>query len=91
MKAVMPQVWMPGDTRDAVMALHGRLLGYSRQRLVWLFGFQPGTLIARAFDVSAAHALWVLSVRTGTVIETYEGPWEVKPPSRFVSILEAAL
>ncbi len=86
----MPMVALEED-RERVMALHGALLGFSRARAVWRFGFQPGTLIAEAFHVFTITPMWALSFHNGHVIETYFGNWNALLPSRFVHILEADL
>jgi hypothetical protein len=87
----MPLVALEGDTPDRVMAVNGALLGFSRARAVWCFGFKPGTLLAGSFHVFTVRPLRALAFHDGHVIETYFGPWDAQLPSRFVNILEAVL
>jgi len=90
MTTAMPQVFLDNDP-DRAMSVHGLLMGFSRQRAVWRFGFPPGSLMANAFGVSALAPLWALTIHRGTVIETYTGPWAGDPPSPFKNVLVAKL
>jgi hypothetical protein len=89
MKTRMPSVALEGD--NGAQAAHGALMGFSRQRAVWCFGFTPGGDLGVAFGVVALRPLWALTIHNGTVLETYLGPWGAPPPSRFRNILEADL
>jgi len=86
----MPSVWLEVD-HERDMAAHGLLVGFSRARAVWRFGFPAGSALARAFGIEAAAPRFVLTLHNGSVIETFDGAWGADPPSRMKNILEASL
>jgi hypothetical protein len=93
----MPAVFLASDP-CTVQARHGVFvaatlnpIGRGRVvRTLWRFGFEPGSDLARAFFVSSAQALWVLSFHTGTVIRTclggYGAPEDAGIPSVFCRV-----
>lgn len=91
LKSVMPQVHLEDDAPNSIMSSYGFLLGFSRQRAVWRFGFAPGSQLSLRCQVCTLHPLWALSLHNGTVIETFIGLWTDSPPSRFQNILGASL
>jgi hypothetical protein len=88
---VMPRVALEGDSPACVMSKYGALIGISRARAVWRFGFMPGSLLALAAGVSTIQPMWVLAFHDGHVIETYFSTWDPQLPGRFQRILKAAL
>lgn len=92
MTAVMPQVHVPGDAPGWPMRLYGELMGFSRRRAVWRYGFRPESLIAMAFGISTEFPVWALAFLGGTVIETWEAPgWGALPPAKFQTIIGGTL
>jgi hypothetical protein len=89
--AAMPHVVIEEDTPDGAMSLHGIILGFSRVRAVWRFGFEPDSMLARAFRVDTALPTWVLANHRGTVYEVFRGAWDAMLPAKFQSILRVKL
>ena len=89
MEAVMPKVFVEGDPFPLrPMANHGVLVGFSVARTLWRFGFEPGSDIARAFEVWTVSPLWVLCLPNGRPLQTAVLRWVDQPPSRFLHVLE---
>ena len=87
----MPLVSLEDDSPQHAMANCGTLLGFSRARAVWRFGFIPGTLMALAFHVATVRPMWVLAFHDGHPIETFAGAWDIRLPIKFRNTLEARL
>lgn len=90
-RATVPLVVVPGDSPNKVMARTPELMGLSLRRVAWRFGFQPGRVLAQSTGIACPHALWVMAVYSGTVIELVELPWQLEPPHRFLNCLVAPL
>lgn len=73
------------------MAHTPELLGVSLRRVVWRFGFRPGTVQALATGVWTPVPVWVLAVYSGTVLRLYRGLWVDQPPAQFMNVLVADL
>lgn len=70
-KFTRPNVKVPGD-KDDVQARHAWLIGVTRERCLWRFGFEPGSADAKAFGVSLdAPKIYVLAGVDGKIIETF--------------------
>jgi hypothetical protein len=68
------------------MARSGELVGASRSRAVWRFGFLPGSDAANAYGVSTEEFLWALADRHGKILSTFLG-FAVQLPNRFKRII----
>lgn len=69
MQAIRPFVTVTNDTESRIMARSGEIVGFSKSRVVWRFGFLPGSDSARAFGASTDGFLWVISDYNGKVLE----------------------
>lgn len=86
-----PNIIVSNDSPRRVMAHSPELLGVSLRRVVWRFGFQPGSPQALACGVWTTIPVWVLAVYSGTVLQVYRGSWADQPPAQFTNVLTAAL
>lgn len=91
MRPARPDIVVPNDSPRRVMACSPELLGVSLRRVVWRFGFQPGSPQALACGVWVSVPVWVLAVYSGTVLDTYRGSWMDQPPAQFINVLLAEL
>lgn len=92
MIAVMPRVYLDHDTVGNHQAQLGQLVGFGRQRAVWLFGFPLGSPLALAFGIFNELGLWVLAVHSGTVLSTYHGPYQVDVlPAQYRNVIQHPL
>ncbi len=86
-----PDIVIEGDSPARVMARTPELVGLSLRRVVWRFGFRPGSPIAIAADLWSPLATWALAWPIGTVIRVYRGAWADQPPPTFMNVLGARL
>lgn len=94
MKAIMPSVELEGDNKDIkspyyrIMARYGNLVGWSRSRVVWRFGFLRDSDFHKAFGVYKDVFLWVMSSFCGEhIMETFEG-FACELPDNFKNIID---
>lgn len=90
MRPIMPKVTIQGDRHDCIMARFPRIVGLSKSRIVWLFGFMEGSDIAKLTGVSADAFAFVLTDFRGKILAKYEG-FGASLPKRFVRILNKPL
>ncbi len=86
-----PDIVVPNDSPRRVMACSPELLGVSIRRVVWRFGFQPGSPQSVACGVWTSLPVWVLAMYSGTVLRLYRGSWMDQPPAQFINVLRAEL
>ncbi len=90
-----PSIDVPGDKRDSIhsfnkiMARSPQLMGATKSRRLWRFGFLRGSAMGRAFGVHVENSffIWILASDKGTVIERWEGP-ALNMPRRFRQIID---
>jgi hypothetical protein len=87
----LPDIVIEGDSPSRLMARTPELVGLSRRRVVWRFGFQPGRALAVATGLWTPEPVWVLAVYRGTVILVYRGDWTDQPPAQIMNVLSAPL
>lgn len=91
MKPRCPRVAIPGDRPDGIMARDGHLVGISRARAVWRFGYLSCSAAAVAFGAHTRDGFtWVLATHGGTVLAEYVGN-TMHLPERFRRVIEAPL
>ncbi len=76
MQPQRPNVVVPGDRADKIMARTGWIRGYGKGSIVWQFGFLPDSAQALAYGVSVDEYLWVLANPDGSEKEMGFGPQE---------------
>ncbi len=87
---IKPFVEIPGDTEDRIMARSGELVGLTRTRAVWRFGFLPNSDMAHTFGVSVEQFVWVLGdPRTAKVVATWSG-YGCDLPTIFRRVIDGA-
>ena len=87
MRIKMPSVKVDGDRNDKIMARSGNLVGMTKSRLVWRFGFLPDSDSAKAFGVQVKEFHWVLADKAGNVLTEHYGVGRQLPP-RFWETIE---
>jgi hypothetical protein len=89
-QATKPNVTVPGDSRDRIMARSGELVGRTKTKVVWRFGFLPESDAARAYGVSTSSFLWVKASPNGRAFESYKG-FATDLPQTFQSVIDGEL
>lgn len=77
-----------GDSKDRIMARSGEIVGFSKTRVVWRFGFMPDSDMARAFNASCDSFTWVIAGYNGRIFDTFKG-YGLNLPERFKKIIES--
>ena len=90
MRIKMPSVKIKGDRNDKIMARSGNVVGITKSRVVWRFGFLADSDNAKAFGVNAKEFQWVLTDKSGNVFATHYG-WMNNLPDRFHEVIEGKL
>lgn len=90
MKIKMPSVKIEGDRSDRIMARSGNVVGITKSRVVWRFGFLPNSDNAKAFGVHVKEFQWILTDKSGNVLAKHYG-WKLNLPSRFQDVIEGKL
>lgn len=87
---IKPSVLVQGDRNDRIMSRSGDLVGLSKTRAVWRYGFLPESDAARAYGVSVSAFYWVIAKYNGDVLATFEG-FAIELPARFKEVIESKL
>lgn len=87
MQPIMPSVTVTGDNPERIMARSGKIVGFSKTRVVWQFGFLAESDMARAFGVSTDGFLWILSDYAGKAIVTVGYCYALDLPARMQKII----
>ena len=90
MRIKMPSVKIKGDRHDRVMARSGSVVGITKSRLVWRFGFLPESINAKAFGVQVKEFHWVLTDKAGNTLAEHHG-FGRELPKRFEEVIEGKL
>ena len=91
MRPVSPYVPnIPGDRADLIMWRSGDLLGFSRSRAIWRFGFLHGSPAAQAYGCHTDRFLFVLADYRGRIHKRFYG-FGFELPKGFRRILDAKL
>jgi hypothetical protein len=91
MQFYMPHVKVPNDTKDKIMARSGELVGFSKTRAVWRFGFMDGSEDARVYGSHVPEGYrWALTNVVGKPLEWFDG-YAYELPKRFQKIIKAKL
>lgn len=86
MQPIRPHVTVTNDSENRIMARSGSIVGFSKSRVVWQFGFLPYSDNAEAFGVSTDGFLWIISTYNGKVLDTFQG-YALSLPERFKNII----
>jgi len=94
MEPVRPVVMIDGDRVDNIMGNSGWVVGYSRgfefgHRVVWCFGFLPGTPAAKAYGVSVPQQTWVLAKEDGTTKMSVKASSKNDLPQAYLDVLNS--
>ena len=87
MRIKMPSVKIEGDRSDRIMARSGNIVGLTKSRIVWRFGFLPNSDSAKAFGVQMPGFHWVLTDKAGNILAEHHGFGRELPP-RFWDVIE---
>jgi hypothetical protein len=91
MRPRYPRVQVPGDRHDGIMARDGHLVGVSRTRAVWRFGYLSCSAPAIAFGTDTRDGFkWALTTHQGKVLAEYDGK-PAQLPERFRRVILAQL
>lgn len=93
MKPITPNVTVPGDREDRIMARSGDILGWNLTRVVWRFGFMPDTDLAKVYGchyTGSGIFLFVLTTVDGKILAKHDG-FGGDLPERFNRILETEM
>lgn len=88
MKPVKPIADVPGDDEGRIMGRAGNIIGYSKTRIVWRYGFLKDSPFAKAtgVNVSGNRFRFVLAKPNGDILETFDGV-AINMPKRFKAII----
>lgn len=90
MRIKMPSVKIKGDRSDRIMARSGNIVGLTKSRVVWRFGFLSDSDSAKAFGVHVKDFQWVLTDKAGNVLSEHHG-FGTNLPDRFNEVIEGKL
>ena len=90
MKPMKPSVKIPGDSQDEIMARSGELVGFSKSRFVWRFGFMPDSDSCKAYGVYTLLFHWVIALKNGRVLNYFSG-FACDLPKRYQKIIDKKL
>ena len=88
MQAIKPYVTVTNDSKDRIMSRSGQIVGFTKTRVVWQFGFLPDSDMAKAFNVSVDGFLWVIADYTGKVLELTGYCYALDLPKRYKNIIK---
>jgi hypothetical protein len=77
----MPKYIVRDENR--IMARAGNIVGFSKTRVVWQFGFLPESDMSNAFGVSTDGFLWVIADYSGKVLEMTGYCYALDIPERY--------
>lgn len=87
MRVRMPNIEIKGDRDDKIMARSGNIVGITKSRVVWRFGFLPESDSAKAFGVQVEEFHWVLADKSGKVLANHYG-FGTNLPDRIQNVIE---
>lgn len=87
---IKPSLLIEGDSSNRIMSRSGELIGLSKTRAVWRYGFLPDSDAHKAYGVSTPEFYWAIAKHNGDVLETFTG-YAFQLPDRFKAILNARL
>ena len=90
MRISMPSIKIKGDRNDRIMARSGSVVGITKSRVVWRFGFLSDSDSAKAYGVQVDEFHWVLADKAGNVLAEHYG-FGTNLPDRFKEIIEGKL
>lgn len=90
MQFIIPSVEMGEDREDRIMARSGNLVGVTKSRAVWRFGFLPDSDLAKAFGVHINEFFWILAEKDGKVLASHTG-FGKDLPERFHEVIEGKI
>lgn len=82
----MPVVSMP-DSKDNIMARDGSLVGFTRRKAVWRFGYLPESAHAKAHRIHVTQFMWVMSTWSGKELGRWWG-YALALPPEFKAVLD---
>ena len=88
MRIKMPSMRIKGDRSDKIMARSGNIVGLTKNRVVWRFGFLPNSDSAKAFGVQVTEFHWVLADKAGNILAKHYGFGGTSLPKRFNEVIE---
>ena len=90
MRIQMPVVKIVGDRNDRIMARSGNVVGITKSRVVWRFGFLSDSDSAKAFGVNVNEFFWILADKDGKALASHTG-FGRELPKRFHEVIEGKL
>ena len=90
MRIKMPSIKVKGDRSDRIMGRSGSIVGLTKSRVVWRFGFLPDSDNAKAFCVQVKEFHWVLADKAGNVLAEHHGLGR-ELPSRYWEVIDGKL
>jgi len=90
MRISMPSIRIKEDRGDRIMARSGYIIGVTKSRAVWRFGFLPDSDSAKAFGVHVNEFFWILADKDGKALASHTG-FGRELPKRFHEVIEGKL
>ena len=90
MRILKPDVKMKGDREDRIMSRSGNVVGITKSRAVWRFGFLPDSDLAKAFEVHTEEFLWILADMNGKVLSEHHG-FGINLPEIFRNVIDGKI
>lgn len=83
---IKPSILIEND-KNRIMSRSGELVGLSKTRAVWRYGFLPESDAALAYGVSVPVFVWIIAKYNGDVLNEYHG-YAFELPKRYKDILK---
>ena len=90
MRFIRPDIRIKEDREDRIMARSGNIVGVTKSRAVWRFGFLPDSDSAQAFGVSVDEFFWILADKDGKALASHTG-FGRELPKRFHEVIEGKI
>ena len=92
MRPVMPFIALePDDQFIRPMSNSGSIVGYTKSRIIWRFGFMPNSPAAKAYGVSTNGFIWIIATPTGRILDRLDGKYALELPKRYQKIIDSKL
>lgn len=90
MQPIKPSVDVANDNQNRIMARSGQIVGFTKTRIVWRFGFLPESDMAKAFGVAVDGFLWVIADYQGHIKEMTGYCMAIDLPKRYHALIKSA-
>ena len=86
MRYIQPNIIVPGDRPDRIVARSAELVATTKTRAIWRAGFLADSDAAVAYGVCCLEFQWILATTRGKILTQFSG-FASGLPGRFRKIL----